>query len=308
MADNFSWTIGDVKVTRIVDMADFAIEPQFLFEIDTAKVLEQRWMHPHFMNDEGGLLVSVHAFVVESAGRRILVDTCLGNDKKRHTEAWNMRNSSFLDDLTAAGFAPDTIDIVVCTHLHVDHVGFNTMLVDGQWVPTFPNARYLFGRIEWDHWRHELEEEEKLAEAGDDHAAQLLQVGEVMGDSVLPIIAAGLNELVEVDHRITPEIWLQPTPGHTPGHVSVHIRSGGEEAIITGDMVHHPLQCAFPELGAHVDWSQAASGATRRTFFGENADRPILILGTHFPTPTGGWLVSSGDSWKVLLDKPAAAA
>ncbi len=300
-----SWRIGDVRVTRIVDMADFTITPQFLFDIEIETVLAQDWMQPHFATATGELLVSVHAFIVEADGRRILVDTCLGNDKQRHTEAWNMRQGTFLQDLAAAGFPPETIDTVICTHLHVDHVGWNTRLENGRWIPSFPNARYLFGRIEWDHWRHELEEEQRLSEAGDDHAAQLLQVGMVMGDSVLPIIDAGLHQLVEVDHEITPGVWLEPTPGHTPGHVSVHIRSGGQEAIITGDMVHHPLQCAFPELGAHVDWSSTMSGETRRDFFGRNADRPILILGTHFPTPTAGWLVSHGSSWRISLTPPA---
>jgi glyoxylase-like metal-dependent hydrolase (beta-lactamase superfamily II) len=300
------WRVGDVRITRVVDMADFPIEPQFLFNIETDKVLEEEWMRPDFVTPEGGLLVSVHAFVVEADGKRILVDTCLGNDKSRHTPAWNMRQGNFLQDLANAGFPPETIDIVVCTHLHVDHVGWNTRLEEGRWVPTFPNARYLFGRIEWDHWRHELEEEERLAATGGDHAAQLLQIGVVMGDSVLPIIEAGLHELVEVDHRITPEIRLEPTPGHTPGHVSLHILSQGEEAIITGDMLHHPIQCVFPELGAHVDWDSAVSGATRRTFFGRHADRPVLILGTHFPTPTAGWLRTHGDHWRVQLARPAA--
>lgn len=304
MTDVMRWTIGDVQITRVVDMADFAIEPQFLFEVETQSVLQEDWMRPEFVTDEGALLVSVHAFVVESAGQRILVDTCLGNDKPRHTEAWNMRRSGFLDDLRAAGFDPATIDVVICTHLHVDHVGWNTRLEDGRWVPTFPNARYLFGRIEWEHWSAELEAEAKAAEADGDHAAQLLQVGVVMGDSVLPIIEAGLHELVEVDHRITSEIRLEPTPGHTPGHVSVHIVSAGQEAIITGDMLHHPLQCVFPEMGAHVDWDDRISSVTRRSFFARNCDRPVLILGTHFPTPTAGWLVSHGDHWRVQLAAP----
>ncbi len=304
MSNSLSWQVGEIRITRVVDMADFTIAPQFLFEIENETVLEQEWMKPHFITSEGDLLVSVHAFIVESAGRKILVDTCLGNDKTRHTEAWNMRQGSFLQDLSAAGFPPESIDTVICTHLHVDHVGWNTKLEDGRWVPTFPNARYLFGRIEWDHWRQEMEEERRLVAAGNDHAAKLLQVEIVMADSVLPVIAAGLHDLVEVDHVVAPGVRLEPTPGHTPGHVSVMITSNGQEAIITGDMVHHPLQCAFPELGAHVDFSKTMSGETRRSFFDRNADRPVLILGTHFPTPTAGWLVSDGDNWQVSLDNP----
>ena len=310
MTAALSWTVGDVRVTRVVDMSDFTIEPEFLFDLTHEQVRKHGWMQPHFTTPEGQLLVSVHAFVIEAGDRRILVDTCLGNDKTRNTAAWNMRTASFLEDLTAAGFPPESIDTVVCTYLHVDHVGWNTRLQDGRWIPTFPNADYLFGRIEWDHWRGEMEEEARQVAAGDDEAAQLLQVGIVMGDSVLPVIEAGLHKLVEIDHRISPEVYLQPTPGHTPGHVSVHISSKGEEAVITGDMMHHPIQCMHPELGAHVDWSNQISTETRRAFCREHADRPIMILGTHFPTPTAGWLVTDkgGEEggYRVLVRRPAS--
>src|SRR6185295_15252274 len=137
------------------------------------------------------------------------------------------------DDLAKAGFAADDVDAVLCTHMHVDHVGWNTRLVDGAWRPTFSRARYLFGRTEYDHWQA----------AGDPGERQ------VIADSVQPVIDAGLADWVESDHAVTPEVRLEPTPGHTPGHVSVRIRSGGEEAVITGDLVHHPIQCCAPEVG-----------------------------------------------------------
>ena len=158
------------------------------------------WLRPHFVDDQGQLVMSIHALVVESEGARIVVDTCLGNDKPRAIPDWNMRQGPFLRDFEAAGFARESIDRVVCTHLHVDHVGWNTMLVDGAWVPTFPRARYLIGSKEWEHWK---EAEEKMYR-------------DVMDDSVRPIFDAGLADLVEPDHKLTSEVWLEPTSGTPP--------------------------------------------------------------------------------------------
>jgi len=306
MKINSVWQVGDVKITRVAELDDFALDPEFIFDIKPEAVKGHDWLSPNFITEDGQLIVSIHAFIIESAGRRIVVDTCLGNDKKRHTPSWNDMHGPFLSDIAAAGYPAETIDTVVCTHLHVDHVGWNTRLVDGRWIPTFPNARYLFGRIEWDHWRHEMEAEAAAAAADDTHAAHLVETGVVMGDSVLPIIEAGLHDLVETDHRITDEVALEPTPGHTPGHVSVAISSRGERAVITGDMVHHPLQFSLPELGTHVDWNFDMGGETRRAFFSRHADKPVLILGTHFAKPTAGWVVSRGDGWRFSLDRPAA--
>jgi glyoxylase-like metal-dependent hydrolase (beta-lactamase superfamily II) len=156
---------------------------------------------PHFADKEGRLKMSIHALIVEAAGRRIIADTCLGNDKKdRRIPTWNDRHGRFLEDLAAAGFSRETIDTVLCTHLHVDHVGWNTMLVDGQWVPTFPKARYLFGRVEYEHWSTQTERADMLP---------------VFADSIRPIFERGLADLVEWDHQICPEIRLMPSRGHT---------------------------------------------------------------------------------------------
>ncbi|MDP2639283.1 MAG: MBL fold metallo-hydrolase, partial [Betaproteobacteria bacterium] len=179
-----------------------------------------------------------------------------------------------------------------CTHLHVDHVGWNTRLIEGKWVPTFANARYLFGRREWEHW---TSDEAKHRD------------GDVMGDSVRPIIDAGLAELVDMHHALTPEVRLEPTPGHTPGHVSVRISSRGEEAVITGDLMHHPLQCAEPDLANNFDVDAAAARRTRRKFLARHANRPVLVLGTHFAPPTGGWVVDAEPAWRFDLVPPADA-
>ena len=185
----------------------------------------------------------------------------------------------FLDRFQAAGFSTDQIDTVLCTHMHVDHVGWNTRLVDGVWVPTFARADYLFAEDEWNHWR--------------------VEYGPVIEDSVQPIFDAGKAVLVPSEHRVTDEVWLEPTPGHTPGHVSIHIASNGEEAVITGDMIHHPWQIL------HTDWSSTAdhdgdlSARTRDGFIQRYADRPVLIIGTHFAAPTAGQIGSDGEKFRL---------
>ncbi len=279
------WKIGDVTVTRVLEM-EAPTSPRFLFGLSKQDVLQVEWLKPYFVTEQGHMILSIHALLLESQGQRIIVDTCLGNNKERKVDGWGMRNGPFLEDLASAGFPRERIDTVLCTHLHVDHVGWNTMLVDGAWVPTFPNAQYLFAKQEWAYWsEHEQEE-----------------FGPVVQDSVRPVIDAGLAELVEMDHRLTDEVWLEPTPGHTPGHVSVRISSRGEDAVITGDMTHHPCQMAHPEWAANVDYDPAQSTATRRQFYARYADQPVLVIGTHFATPTAGKIVRDGAAYRLDVD------
>jgi glyoxylase-like metal-dependent hydrolase (beta-lactamase superfamily II) len=230
--------------------------------------------------------MSIHALVVETPSRRIVVDTCLGNDKEnRRIPTWNRLQTSFLSDLAAAGYARETIDTVICTHLHVDHVGWNTMLVEGRWVPTFPNARYLMGRIEFAHWASQHEREDMSA---------------VLADSVTPVWEAGLVDLVETDHRICGEVSLVPSLGHTPGHVSVRIASQGEEALITGDFMHHPCQIAHPEWSSTADSDPVEAQLTREHMLTHFADAPILVIGTHFAGRTAGHVVRDGDAFRLV--------
>jgi glyoxylase-like metal-dependent hydrolase (beta-lactamase superfamily II) len=174
-----------------------------------------------------------------------------------------------LTDLADAGFPREEVDTVICTHLHFDHVGWNTMLVDGEWVPTFPNARYLLGRDEWEHWNRE---------GASGYAATI-------DDAVRPVIDAGLADLVPSDHRVTNEIRLEATPGHTPGHVAVHVESAGQHALITGDLAHHPVQFAEPDWHADPDTDPTQSAATRRRLLEEHSDTDLLVIGTHFAPP-----------------------
>lgn len=280
-----TWAIGAVKVTRIVEIESIG-GTRFILPQATRDVVQGiAWLAPHFADPDGRLKMSVHALVVETPSRRIVVDTCIGNDKERDVPAWNRMQTRFLDDLTEAGFAPDSIDTVLCTHLHIDHVGWNTRLEGGAWVPTFPHARYLIGRREFAYWR--------AAPEGSDPR--------IFADSVQPVFDAGLVDLVDDDHRICEEVSLVPTPGHTPGHVSVRISSLGEEALITGDFMHHPCQLARPDWASSFDFDPGASTATRHDVFAALADRPVLVIGTHFAAPTAGRIVRDGGAYRLAV-------
>ncbi len=285
------WQVGDVRITRVAELGGEPFPGKLMFPAATPVLVQRHaWLRPHFAHADGRLYGSIHSFVIETGQRRIIVDTCVGNDKARSIRAWNLLQGPFLADLAEAGFPAESIDTVLCTHLHVDHVGWNTRLVNGKWIPTFPNARYLFGRREWEHWASEAAEHRD---------------GDVMADSVRPIIAAGLAELVDMTQVLTPEVRLEPTPGHTPGHVSVRISSHGEEAVITGDLMHHPLQCAEPDLANNFDVDAAAARRTRRDFLARYANKPVLVLGTHFAPPTGGWVVDAAGAWRFEAAPPA---
>ena len=295
------WRVGEVTITKVPEsMLEAGLaEPDpenegFLPYASCAELLQIDWLKPDFITDDGKIKLSFHALVVETPTRRILVDTCVGNLKPRPLYPfWDQHKFPFLESLTAAGFVREDIDTVVCTHLHVDHVGWNTMLVDGAWTPTFPNARYLFGRVE-------IERCEAAARAGDDGSA--LHPTGFMSDSVQPIFEAGLADLVEMDHRLCPEVTLCPTPGHTPGHVSVVIRSAGERALITGDVIHHPSQIAHPEWSVSADSDPAAAAETRARLLADVADEGALVIGTHWAGRTAGVVARQGPTYR--LDPP----
>ncbi len=276
------WQVGDVRITKVVELTSTSIGSFILPQATPAAIAPIPWLGP-FVDPRGKLVMSFHSLIVESRGRTIVVDTCIGNDKVRGYPRWNRMQSSFLADFAAAGFDMERVDTVLCTHMHVDHVGWNTRLLDGRWQPTFSAARYLYAKAEWEHWRQQ---------AADD-------TGPVIEDSVQPIFNAGLADLVPSDFAVNDEVRLEPTPGHTPGHVSVCIASRGEEAVITGDMIHHPCQIARPHWSTSADVDQAWARATRQSFLARYADRPVLVIGTHFAGPTAGRLVRDGDSYRL---------
>ncbi|WP_419846176.1 MBL fold metallo-hydrolase [Candidatus Poriferisocius sp.] len=273
--------VGDVKVMLVretlqpVPAEGMYVEPDMgVFEANAD------WLRPYFLDDEGNMPLSIHALVLESEGQTIMVDTCIGNRPIEMVPQMSHLGEGFLDELAAAGFEPGDIDIVLCTHLHFDHVGWNTILVDGEWVPTFPNARYLFNRTEYEYW-----------DSGAEGAAI------TFGDAVRPVLDAGLADLVDSDHQVTGEISLEPSPGHSPGHVSVRISSAGHEAVITGDLVHHPVQFSAPEWVMTADDDPARASETRKAFRERYADSGILIFGTHFAGPSCGHLSNADGRW-----------
>ncbi len=280
------WKIGDVSITRVIESEAPWDGTLLLPEATAANVRKERdWLHPTFTDDAGLLRMSIHAFVIESRGKRIVVDTCIGNDKERPIPEWNRQQWPFLANLEQAGYARESVDLVLCTHLHVDHVGWNTMLRGGRWVPTFPNATYLIGGTEWDFFS--TAEEPFLKGPVD--------------DSVRPVVAAGMSQLVDDAHRLTDEVWLESTPGHTPGHFSVRISSRGEEAVITGDLMHHPILCRYPEWDNKFDYDGPRAKKTRRAFCERYADSGVLVLGTHFATPSAGRIRKQDDAYRFVL-------
>lgn len=275
-----TWQIGDVRVTRIPESPPAGL-PGLLPDATPEAVGGYDWLAP-FLDDRGRLLFSIHCLVLETPSHTIVVDTCIGNDKPRKIQAWNLLQTDFLDRFEGLGFARERIDTVLCTHMHVDHVGWNTRLVDGAWVPTFPNARYLYAEKEWAHFETAPDE-----------------LGPIIEDSVRPIFDAGLADLVPGDHRVCDEVRLIPSEGHTPGHVSVLIESLGEQALITGDAFHHPCQIAHPEWASIADYDQTMSTRSRHDLLARLGDRDVLVIGTHFTAPGAGHVVSNGDRYAL---------
>jgi glyoxylase-like metal-dependent hydrolase (beta-lactamase superfamily II) len=232
------------------------------------------------------LINSMQGFVVRSQGKIVLVDTCVGDCKNRVRNDFLNKQWGWLDKLKNSGVAPEDVDYVVCTHFHVDHVGWNTRLENGKWVPTFPNARYLLTREEWDYWR---------SEAGQ---PGLSRTGDYLADSILPVVEAGLVDFVATDHVIDSALRFEHMPGHTPGLIGVRIDSGGQRAIIAGDVMHTPLQCVYPDWSTRFCADQALSRVSRRKFLETYSDTGTLVFVAHFPSPTGGYIERDGDAYR----------
>jgi len=278
------WTIGKAKITRVLELPPLTADPALFIKTNQQAIRDRKeWLCPDFADEEGNIILHFQAFVIEASGKRILVDPCIGNDKQRNHEFFTGLDGPFLEHLAQAGYPRESMDYVLCTHLHLDHCGWNTMLVDGKWVPTFPNARYLFAAAEYEHLLQ------------DDHE----DAADVLEDSVKPIVEAGLAEFVGSDHIIVDEVRLRSTHGHTPGHCSVVISSEGQEAVITGDVIHHPVQVAIPDVSDNFCWNEEMAHNTRRQLLGDVANRGALLLGSHFSGPTGIYLEPDGNVWQL---------
>jgi glyoxylase-like metal-dependent hydrolase (beta-lactamase superfamily II) len=282
-----SITLGDMTIHRIVEQQFPFMDPLEILPGLTPELLAENrgWMEQQGALDPetGRIIICVQSYVVQTPGRTVLIDSCVGNDKERPARpAWNMRSDdSYMRALAAAGLRVEDIDTVMCTHLHVDHVGWNTRLENGHWVPTFPNAKYLFGAKEYEFWlgRH--------AEAPVPPFA----------DSVLPIVNAGRSELVASDMQLSEHVRLLPTPGHTPDHFAV-LLGRGEEAVVTGDLIHSPIQARYPEMSIRFDIDQDAAAVTRRNFLERFCDTSTLCCTAHFPSPSTGRITRWGDGFR----------
>jgi glyoxylase-like metal-dependent hydrolase (beta-lactamase superfamily II) len=256
-----------------------------LRDVQPEKIKAIPWLFPYYIDEKGGLIISYQALLVEAPGLKLIVDTCVGNNKMRGFAPHSHLSTPFLEHMTEAGFSRKDVDVVICTHMHYDHVGWNTMLENGLWAPTFPNARYLFARTEYEHWQR-------------NSGSAVMAQAEVISDSIRPVFETGLATLVETDHRISNEVRLMPTPGHTPGHVSVLIESDGQTAIISGDALVHPCQIAHPEWVAPHEEDPALVIQTRNRMLDRCASGLVLFIGTHFPAPAAGRVHRRGNSYR----------
>jgi glyoxylase-like metal-dependent hydrolase (beta-lactamase superfamily II) len=256
----------------------------------TRDVLDENraWLQPDFVDAKDNLILCIQAFVVKTKHHNILIDSCVGNHKERPTRPfWHMMNSDhFEKGLSSAGVGVNDIDYVMCTHLHTDHVGWNTKLENGRWVPTFPKAKYIMADRELAYWTQR--------EKDDPSSAPWIT------DSVLPIVAAKRADIVKSDFAFSETMQFLPTPGHTIDHYSVLVGPSGNDVLITGDMIHSPLQGKYPEFGMMSDYDSAQAGQTRRKIFDRFCESSTLMCATHFPSPSTGHVRRWGDGYKFV--------
>jgi glyoxylase-like metal-dependent hydrolase (beta-lactamase superfamily II) len=282
-----TWTIGDISVAAVTNI-EAALPCEILYpNSEPAELPDIDWLTP-YLDTDGLVRLTLQSFLVRTPDRRIVVDLCAGDQKPRAVPFFDMLRTTFLDELTAAGFGPDDVDTVAYTHLHSDHVGWGTRLIDGTWQPTFPGARHIIDRAEYGYW-----------ETQQDHPDDQVS----FSDSIRPLTEAGLVDLVDDEIDLADGIRLVRTPGHTPGHRSVRIVSGDAEAVITGDLMHNPCQVARPQWGCYIDFDGDATRAARIDLLTDAAARGVLVIGTHFPAPTAGYVTADGAGFRLT---PAA--
>ena len=281
-----TFSVGDMTIDRIVELdAPFLPALAMLPALTPERLDENRsWLRPHSLDADDVFRLCYQSYVVRTPHHTILVDSCLGNDKQRPRPEWHMKSDdTYMRALGAAGLTVGDIDFVMCTHLHLDHVGWNTRLVDGEWVPTFPNARYVFSRRE-----HAATE-----------AANARTADAAYEDSVLPIVRAGRADLVDDDFQLGDHVRILSTPGHTEGHVSLCFGSRRDEVVMTGDLIHVPLQTRHPELSFAFDKDPALAAITRGAFLERYCDTPTLCCTAHFPSPSVGRIRRWGEGYRL---------
>ena len=281
-----SWNVGGITVTRIVEIYNFTDDIHMTMpEATPEEVIAMEWLHPHYATPEGQQRLNFQGFVVQTPeGRNIVIDSCIGAGRQRDFDVFCDLPEGFLEDLGELGLAREDIDTVMCTHLHFDHVGWNTYKdpKSGEYRPTFPNANYLFGRTEYDAWQETIRHD---GVHSDNHLVECVD----------PIVEAGMATFIEPYHLIAPGITCEPSFGHTPGHVHVLLESEGNRAVITGDLMHHPMQCALPHREATFDMDKEVGRRTRMNFVEKYKDTGIMVIGAHFFDPTAGHIVTHSD-------------
>jgi glyoxylase-like metal-dependent hydrolase (beta-lactamase superfamily II) len=283
--------IGEITVHRIVEQEAPFFAPLDFFPALTKDVLDEHlgWLQPRYIDPATGkLILCIQSYLVQTPQHNLLIDSCVGNHKPRPARLfWNMLDSDrFEKGLAATGLTVNDIDYVMCTHLHTDHVGWNTRLESGRWVPTFPNAKYVFADRELTHWTQRHKE----------NPAAYPWVT----DSVLPIVEAKRVEIVKSDHALNDVVQLIPSPGHTIDHYSVQVGKSGNDALITGDMIHSPLQARYPELGMMADFDSTQAGQTRRRLFERFCDSSTLMCTAHFPSPSTARITRWADGFRLI--------
>ena len=273
-------TLGDVTITRVVEIGRSFYPTASMLPESTADAVARHhgWIRPHFFDEATGDIGSrIQSYVVRTPSRTVVIDTGVGNDKHRHeSPLWNMRQGTYLDDLATAGVKAEAVDLVIITHMHVDHVGWNTRLVGGAWQPTFPRATYLMVGDEWEFWKRERERDE---------AAAVL-----IDDSIGPIVDAGRAKLVDAKYVIDERLSFEPWPGHTPGHAAVRLQTTGGEAVFSGDLMHRVVQVAEPQWNSRFCADGPRARASREAFVEQHADSGVLVCAAHFPHP--GYIVT----------------
>ena len=275
-----TWTIGPVSVTRIEEQLGYGSFPPAQYFVGFEReVLERNlgWLVPsHYAPEKDAIITSVHSWLIRTPRHTILLDCCAGNHKERtYWPRFHQLDTPFLERLAAAGAHPQDVDIVLCTHLHADHIGWNTVLRDGRWVPTFPNAKYLFSRKENDFWDPRIN-----VALADDPGRRI-----AYRDSVLPVLEAGQAQLVDGIHAIDDMLLVEPAPGHTPGHVLLKLAGGGAAGVFCGDVLHHPLQIYAPHWNSRFCEVPDEARATRRRVLEHCAVQGALLFPTHFGAP-----------------------
>ena len=277
------WQVGDTRITRIEELIGPLFDPVMFFPDYSAEVVakHRNWIYPnHIDEDSGRIIASMHSYLIETPHHKILIDTCIGNDKERMPyRDWHRMQTPWLANLKAAGVTPDQIDYVMCTHLHVDHVGWNTRLQDGLWVPTFPNAKYVFSEIEFEFWKNERN--------ADNPEVFNAVNNQTFDDSVLPIM--GLAELIEGEVDLIDDLLhISPAPGHTPGSITVTLSSAGDKALFTGDICHHPIQVYEPHWNSAFCEIPDKAISTRKEVLEFCIESNAIMMPAHFgPSFTG---------------------